>query len=321
MSLKFLICGAGSIGERHIRNLESLGYNDIIIFRKRNLPLRTIKKSYPTYGKLSDALNQKPDIAIICNPTAFHFETMIKCLKGGCHVFVEKPVSHNFDSKDKVPEEFKNGNQKIMVGYMLRFHPCLLKMKSWLEENRIGKILYWRSFWGEFLPNWHPYEDYSTSYAAKSELGGGPVLTLSHDLDTLYWLFGMPIMTKSIKSNSSNLKIDTEHSADALFQFENGMTANVHLDFYQCPPKRTIEITGELGRIEFDYYKGKAEIISENPAISDVYSSPLDFERNQMFIDEMKYFIDCIFENKIPSPDLNEGFQVLEMAYQVLDDK
>ena len=60
---------------------------------------------------------------------------------------------------------------------MMRFHPCILKMNSWVNEGKIGKVIHYRSKWGEYLPNWHPWENYKQSYAGKKEMGGGPALT------------------------------------------------------------------------------------------------------------------------------------------------
>ncbi len=67
--MKYIFCGLGSIGERHLNNLISLGENDIIAYRKRGLPLRNVKKDIPTYSSLEKALEQKPDVAFITNPS------------------------------------------------------------------------------------------------------------------------------------------------------------------------------------------------------------------------------------------------------------
>ena len=65
MNFKILICGAGSIGERHIKNLLKLGYSDLIIYRRAIKNLRTIKKKIKQFSSLDEALKQKTNIAII----------------------------------------------------------------------------------------------------------------------------------------------------------------------------------------------------------------------------------------------------------------
>lgn len=187
---KILICGVGSIGQRHLDNLALLGYEDILLYRVRNAPLKNSGRTYPTYNVLEEALGQGPSVALICNPTHLHVPTALRCAAAGCHLFIEKPLSHILDGIDELRQTLKSTGKHTMVGYMMRFHPCLLKAKDWMETGRIGRPVYARTQWGEYLPDWHPHEDYRASYAAQRSMGGGPALTLSHELDLLLWLFG-----------------------------------------------------------------------------------------------------------------------------------
>lgn len=92
------------------------------------------------------------------------------------------------------------------MGCNLRFHDCIKKMKSLLEKETIGKIISVKVECGAYLPDWHPYEDYSKGYAARDDLGGGVVLTCIHELDYLYWFFGEIKEVFSITGKFSNLK-------------------------------------------------------------------------------------------------------------------
>ena len=130
---KILVCGVGSIGERHINNLISLGYKDIILYRTRNKKLRTVKGNFLTFKNLSEALKQKPDVAIISNPTHLHLKIATECAKSNCHVFIEKPISQNIKGYRKLKNLMIKNKRHIMVGYMMRYHPCVIKMKEWYE--------------------------------------------------------------------------------------------------------------------------------------------------------------------------------------------
>lgn len=315
---KVLICGVGSIGERHIRNLITLGYHDIILYRQRNLPLRTIEREFSVFNDLSAALEQKPDVAFICNPTVLHTETALQCIEHGCHIFVEKPLGINYAQVKCIEDALRKQSVQCMVGYMMRFHPCMRAAKSWIEAGKIGKILYYRSQWGEYLPNWHPYEDYRETYAALKDLGGGPTLTLSHELDLLAWFLGEPAGIVALKNTSSNLELTTEHGVDALFRFEEGATAHVHLDFFRRPPTRNLEIVGDLGCIKFDYFANQLVLkafegdteISKTETIN-------AFDRNQMFIDEVEYFFDQLVKSEKIIPGLAEGSVVAAMTDKI----
>ncbi|HOY94190.1 MAG TPA: Gfo/Idh/MocA family oxidoreductase, partial [Catalimonadaceae bacterium] len=91
-----LVIGGGSIGERHIGNLLTLGYTNIVVLRSRNLPFRTVDASKVTIvTDWESALALKPRAAFICTPTSLHISQAIKCAENGISILAEKPLSHN----------------------------------------------------------------------------------------------------------------------------------------------------------------------------------------------------------------------------------
>jgi len=318
--MKFLICGVGSIGERHIRNLLSLGYDDIILYRNRNQPFRTIDREFPVYLDLEEALDQKPDAAFICNPTHLHMETAIQCAKRNCNLFIEKPVSNSPKHQEELIKLLEENSKIAMVGYMMRYHPCMLKITDWINQDKVGKVVSLRAIWGEYLPDWHPWEDYRTTYAAKRGMGGGPALTLSHELDLAIWLFGKVEKVVGLSNFNSSLEIDTEHGIDILILFKNGVTGNVHLDYVQKPPKRSTEIVGTKGRIEFDYYTNKVVLYTHDEPSGEVFNVSDNFDRNNMFVTELEQFIKAVELSK-PSPiSLEDAFRSVDVALQALNE-
>lgn len=312
-----LICGVGSIGERHLNNILRLGYENIILYRKRNNPLRTLNKQFPVFSDLNDALKENPEISFITNPTSLHIETAIKCADAGSHIFIEKPLSHNRVGVEKLKKIIKNKNLKVMIGFMMRFHPCIKKIKELLDNKKIGNILSTISIWGEYLPDWHPWEDYTTSYAARKKLGGGPALTLSHDLDILLWLLGKPERLKAYANYNSNLNIDTENAIDIILKYKNGIISNIHLDYLQKPPFREYLFIGDKGRIKLNYFANLVEINTDKSY--GVFYSPGNFERNDMFIEEIKYFFNCIENDINPSPGIDEASISLDIALKAIE--
>lgn len=312
-----LICGVGSAGERQLKNILGLGYGNIILYRKRNLPLRKVKKEFQVFLNLDEALRQKPCISFICNPTSLHIDTAIRCARAGCHIFIEKPISHSKTGIKKLQQILTKKRKKIMVGYMLRFHPCFKKIREWIKKKMIGKVIFTESEWGEYLPLWHTWEDYRISYAGKRELGGGPTLTLSHDIDLLVWFFGESQQVKALGNFSSNLNINTEHSIDILVRFKGNVNSNIHLDYLQNPPSRIWKIVGDKGKICFNYFQGKVDLFlfGEKKRSFQVASS---FKKNHLYIEEIKYFFDCIARDKPPSPGIKESLFSLEIVMRAL---
>lgn len=305
---KILICGSGSIALRHYKNILFLGYKNIIFYTKKKNLLKNFKE--PIYENLTKALEEKPTIAFICNNTSDHIKTAIKCAQANCNIFIEKPISNNLLDISKLKNILKKHKLSSHVGYMMRFHPLMIRLKKIINNQKMGKLTYLRSIYGENLKLWHPYENYRRSYAGKKKLGGGPLVTLSHDFDTFFWLFGKFKKNAFNLNFSSLLEIDTEHSVDILVKFKNGASGNINLNYFQDPPKRIFELTFTRGYIEFDYYKNSLTLF-QNGKIKNNYTLT-DFDRNNMFLDEIKYFFKKIKKNIFDLDMVNSSEQILK---------
>ena len=239
--MKFVIAGLGSIGRRHLRNLVSLGEKDVLLYRTHlsTMPDEDLD-GFNTVNDFQKALDTKPDAVIVSNPTAMHLDIAIPAAKAGVHLLLEKPVSHSMERVDELAALEKLRNLQILVGFQFRFHPTLIRMKELLSDGVIGTPVSCRAHWGEYLPNWHPWEDFRNSYAAKPELGGGVVLTLSHPFDYLRWIMGEVDSLWAFTSESKDLSIGSESTAEIGLQFSSGATGSVHLDYIQQPGSHTL---------------------------------------------------------------------------------
>jgi predicted dehydrogenase len=329
--MKILIVGLGGIGQRHVRNLRTLFGDDveILAFRVRRL-LTTVtekldvedgvnvelKYSVRVFNDLDLALSQDPDIAFVCNPSSMHIPVALKIVEKGCHLFIEKPLSHNIEHIEKLISIIDQKNLISLVGFQMRFHPCIHKLKNILNDNLIGKVLSVRVQVGEFLPGFHKYEDYRHMYASKKELGGGVVLSQIHELDYLYWLFGLPLRIFALGGHLSSLEIDVEDIASILMEFKyKDSTFPVHLqmDYVQRPPSRTCDILGDRGKINVDLRSNKLTVFGDDGNISEDYSIE-NFDRNKMFLDEVNHFLSCVENKQRSIVTVQDGYQSLRMA-------
>jgi len=318
--MKFLLVGFGSIGRRHFRNLLALGEREISIYRTG---LGTLNDSelteYQVFSDLEQALDQDPDGVIISNPTAFHLQVAIQAAERGCHLLIEKPISHNRYRIEEFVQTVRLSESRVLVGYQFRFHPNLIRIKSLLDQGAIGKPLSVRSHWGEYLPDWHPWEDYRESYSARKDLGGGVLLTLSHNFDYLRWLFGNATVRASQLGYDGDLGIDVEVMAEVLLTFENQIIASVHLNYLQQPPEHRLEIIGTKGVIKWDYYQKNVNMAVRNErgqVLEESFSAPDNFHRNDMFLEEMVHFRDVIDKNIMPLCTLEDGIRALDLALE-----
>ena len=190
--MKLLIAGLGSIGRRHFRNLISLGERDLVLLRTRKATLPDDELTgFPVETDLNEALKKhKPDAVIVANPTSMHLDVAIPAADAGCHILLEKPVSHSLKRLDVLQQAARKTGSKILVGFQFRYHPTLNKARELIRSNALGQVLSVHAHWGEYLPQWHPWEDYRQSYAARTDLGGGVIVTLTHPLDYLRFLLG-----------------------------------------------------------------------------------------------------------------------------------
>ena len=325
--MKFLIAGLGSIGRRHFRNLIALGEKDIVLLRTRKATLPDDELAgYPVETDLAEALKKhKPDAVVVANPTSLHLDVAIPAAEAGCHILLEKPVSHSLDRLGQLEKAAAKSGSKILVGFQFRYHPTLNKARELIQSDALGKILTVHVHWGEYLPQWHPWEDYRQSYAARADLGGGVIVTLTHPLDYLRFLLGDVASLWSFNGHLSALELNVEDFAEIGLKFSNGAVGGVHINYFQRPGVHKLEIVGTDGTMRWDNADGILHLFkmpapfgsySDLPPapVTESFSPPDGFERNQLFIAQTKHFIDIVRGNAQPICTLTDGVRALQMA-------
>jgi predicted dehydrogenase len=327
--MKFLIVGLGSIGRRHFRNLRALGENDIVLLRSHKAKLSDEELAgFPVETDLSVALKEhKPDAVIIANPTSLHLKVAIPAAEAGCHILLEKPISGSLERVDQLEAAAKSSGSRILVGFQFRFHPTLKKTAELISSGALGKVLTVHAYWGEYMPNWHPWEDYRHSYAARNDLGGGVIRTLTHPLDYVRWLVGEVTEVRALTGHISPLEMDAEDVAEIGLRFAGGAIGGVHVNYVQRPPEHRLEIVGTQGTLRWDnadgvlhFYRmsqtfGESSANPPAPVLAQ-FAPPDGFERNVMFLDQMRHFIAVARGEEEPICALHDGIRVLEMALE-----
>lgn len=288
--MNILLIGLGSIGQRHLRNILDLGYNDVTIV-KRSGVLPVAVEQLKVFTTIDEAVAKTNyDAAIICTPTAQHISDLKKILAANIpSIYLEKPISHSYNEIEKVQELIFAYSPFIIVGYDLHFDPGMQKAKQLLHSNAIGKVVSVNAQVGQYLPDWRPYEDHTQGMSAKKETGGGVMLDLIHEFDYLYWLFGKADRIACQYSSSGFLKIETEEVAEVLIKFANGIIGTIHLDYLQRKLVRNCMITGTGGSIFWDLANSQVKWI--DAAKQEYVFSYAAFERNERFIQIMKSFL------------------------------
>jgi predicted dehydrogenase len=326
--VRILIAGLGAIGQRHARNLRALCGNafELTAYRSRGLThvvTETLGRDdahdveqalgiAASFADLDTALAAKPDAVFVCTPTSLHLSVALRAAEAGCHVFVEKPVSHTLDGVTRLAAAVRRHSLVAVVGCQWRFHPCVVRLRDMLARGTLGSLETAEIDYAEYLPDWHPYEDYRESYAARSALGGGVVLTQIHDYDLAWWLFGPVSSVRATGGHLSDLEIDVEDTVEATLAARS-CPVTVRQSFAARPPRRTVTVRGALGVATLDLF---AATLVVSPVPAESLAVP-GYQRNEMFRAEAENFLACVAGRAEPVAPLADGIAVLTVAIGV----
>ena len=320
--IKTLVIGYGSIGKRHVKNLLTLSNIQVIVYTKRK-DLEKENKKIIFYNNLQKCLKEKPTIGIVANETSDHIKIATILAQNGIDIFLEKPLSDSIKGVNNLLKIVEKKNLITQMGCNFRFYPPIMKIKKYIEENRIGRIISVQVENGSYLPDWHPNEDYSKGYAAKQKLGGGVVLSQIHEIDYLYWFFGKIDHVSSISGKYSDLKLDVEDISVSILKFKNKIIGELHIDFLQRPQFKRCKIRGTKGSIEWNSDENNVKKFNiknqqwEIIPIKNNYKLSSKEKINSMYVEEIKHFIKCVKSRTETINPLIQGIETLKIALRI----
>jgi predicted dehydrogenase len=319
--VRVLVVGFGSMGRRHAANLRSLVPDALIaVWRHRRPSADTdeaIALADAVFYAEEEAVAWRPDAAIVANPAPFHIAAAIPLARQGAHLFIEKPIADRLDGLQVLLELCGKRSLVLMVGYDLRFSQALCLAEQAVASGEIGRPLALRAEVSQFLPDWRPASDYRHGVSARSELGGGVVLELSHELDYATWLLGDVTTVSALTGRVSDLDIDVEDTADILLEFTSGALGNVHLDMVDRASGRCCRVVGTEGTVVWDAKEQRAAIYRSNERAWRELSNGRSADGEQLYIDELSHFLACVGGTASPPVDGNDARRVLELCLAV----
>jgi len=314
-SYSVVVSGFGSIGQRHITNLKSLGITRIAVSDPDMDRLKLAEAEFGAriFTDYHAALAEwKPDIVFVCSPPIYHVPQCLDAVRVGAHVFVEKPLSDTLRGVGQLLSEARQRQRIVQVGYNLRFNPGLRKLKEIIDSGVIGPVLFAHAEAGQYLPDWRPWQDYSRSYSARRDLGGGILLDGSHELDYMCWLLGRPTEIMCMAGKVSRLDVSVEDCADILMRFASGAQAQVHIDFVQRSYARVCKVAGELGTVIWDFDSPEVKLFFAKDKKWQAVA--VDPSAEGMYVAEVRHFLECVQAGKTPLVDLKQARDVLELV-------
>lgn len=315
--IKLLIVGCGSIGKRHAQVLTDLGVKHITACDPSAEQRESLQALLPQVRVAEDyesmLKNEKFDCVFILAPTAMHIAMAKKALLAGCHVFIEKPLSNSTDGVDELKALAKECGRQVMVGFCFRYHEVLLRAKKLLEQGVIGRLVNIRALMGE------PFAEIQPNYLNMYYSRYSGAFELVHDLDLALWYSGQPVEeVHAVYGSFSDMGMQSPDSIELLLRFRDRMAATVHLDFYQHPRRRQIELIGVKGTIIVEFASWDQATLSwysTDTRAWDVKDYPT--KRNDMFRDEDAEFLRAVQGKQEIVCTVDEALRSLRVVEQV----
>jgi predicted dehydrogenase len=251
--LKFLIVGLGSMGKRRVRNLQALGYGCLAGFDPRIDRREEARLLYgiDVFDSFDSAVSEfKPDSLIISTEPSLHMDYAIPAVAKGLHCFIEASVVEGARIAQLI-EIVKASSVVIVPSCTMHYFPGPTMVRDVLRKNKIGKPLNLNYLTGQYLPDWHPWEDIRDFYVSKRETGGAREI-VSFELTWLNEIFGDPEPLACVKSKLTDMDADIDDIYHCLLRYPENVLANITIEVVSRPrATRELHILGTGGRLVF----------------------------------------------------------------------
>ncbi len=316
-SLKLLLVGCGSIGKRHAQVLTELGVGQMTACDPSQAQRESMAALFPEVRLTDDydrALETGDfDAVFILTPTAMHLPMAKKALNAGCHVFIEKPLAPSSEGVEELKKLAQEKGLCVMVGFCFRYHEVLLRAKKLLEEGVIGRLVNIRALMGE------PFAEIQPKYLNMYYSRYSGAFELIHDLDLALWFSGQDAQqVYAVYGPFSDMGMQSPDSVELLLRMEDRMAVNVHLDFYQHPRRRQIDLMGVKGTLTVEFASwDEATLSYYNTDTRKWISQNYATARNDMFRDEDAHFLRAVLGMDRISCTVDEAMRSLKVVEQV----
>jgi predicted dehydrogenase len=320
--MKFLVIGLGSMGKRRIRCLKALEYFDITGFDNNKDRTNEAKDKYQinVINSLDDIDFKKFNAVIISTPPDIHTKFAKIAIENNLPCFIEASVVLN------EVNELKNFNSKnifIAPSCTLKFHPVIKQFKEIITSKKFGKITNFSYHSGQYLPDWHPWENVKDYYVSNRITGGAREI-VPFELTWLCDLVGFPIKCNGVFNKTIDCHADIEDSYSLSLKYHDKV-GNMIVDVASRFATRSVIINFELAQIRWNWEDNFYKIFEVSKNSWDIYNiiktnhedgyNPNIIE--EMYIDEIKSFIEGIKDpNNFPN-NLEDDLRILKILEEV----
>ena len=320
--MRVLVYGLGSIGQRHIKNLNII-YKNVKFATTSKIDNRKLigykkifkNKLLSNEYEIKYLANSKeiklfdPNLILITNDSSLHIKTLLPYLNKDIYIFIEKPLAINASDLKKLNLKIKNSRAFTAVGYQTRFHPCVKYIEDYLKKNK-KRIIHSNFNWETYLPDHRPWQNYKKSYVSLCKKGGGAIHSLSHEIDLIYNFFGTPISLIAFE-NDKIINIEADENISSLINYKN-FSVSLNLSLSSNIEKRYFSILTENEKIFCDLRKNFVKI--ERFDKKKLMLKKFKFKPNDLLITEMYNFLKLSSKNNTFPLSVNKIKDVSKIA-------
>ena len=307
--LKIGVLGAGHLGKIHLNCIKQIEKYDLVGFydpameTARQVEAEMNVKCFDSIDALIDAV----DVVDIVTPTIRHFECASKALQKRKHVFIEKPIVATPDEANALKRLADEAGVKVQVGHVERFNPAFVAAEPFIQDPLFIEA--------HRLALFNPR---GTDVPVVLDL-------MVHDLDILLTIVKSPVV--HISASGVSIVSPTPDITNVRIEFENGTVANLTVRktrIFQKGAYITVDFLDKVAEI----FRINDEVDESNPlsatiTLGDGSEKQITFERPEIhpinaIKTELESFYDAIIHNTTPAVTIDDGINVLKLAYRIL---
>ena len=318
--VRYALVGLGDITqEAMLPGIKHTGNSEVVAFVTGDAEkARLVGEQYGVtmsydYDRFEEMLRSGTvDAIYLATPNWRHAEFAIPALKAGIHVLVEKPLEVSTAKAREILDAEKASSAKLMVAYRLHFEPATLSTVDTVRSGDIGDVVLFTSTFAQMVD--------PANHRAQSGDLAGPVLDMGpYPVNAARYVFGAEpdevVSAAGARHPEAGLG-DFDDTVAVTLRFPGNRLAQFTVSYYA----NTLDAFFAVGT------KGSVHL---NPAY--MYGQPLQqtvtvgekksqksFKNTDHFGGEMKYFSDCILNDKDPEPDGEEGYADVRILEGIL---
>jgi len=314
------VLGCGYWGINYVRVFSELaGARVVVVCDQRADRLREVKRRFPKVqvsNDVTEALRQDGvDAAVICTEAKTHYEIARQCLRAGCHILVEKPVTTSAADAASLTAFAESTGVTLMVGHTFLYNPGVQKLKDYIDQGQLGRIYYLHARRTNLGPIRHDVN-------ALWDLA-------PHDVSIFNYLLGsVPEWVSAV--GAKVLRNCREDVGFISLGYRDGVVGHIHVSWAEPNKAREVVVVGSDKRIVFDdlnplervrvFDKGVAPVMVEPASYGEFQFLMRDgdivsprVEVSEPLRNQCSHFLECVKGDRRPLTGGRQGYEVVRV--------